>query len=524
MKRYLTKIIVLLCGCISSAHAEDLERIYTATFAKTITFIDQNQDKVWPGFHINKTPTIMHFDDTSHLYAFNFIPKNPHWQKLIIEGKTIYYLDKDEYDLTGITYDWNVPIDDQESFIVAQPFDETKSEDIIFNTAAATHERFHGYQFFESKFPLEKLKQTAYDGFNQLMNVKLTYLEIETLKFYLLNTGDKAENALKDAIAIHQYRSQLLNNDSLTLENTEAVIEGSANYVGWKSMNLSDQDFVARITSPSFYGLEQCTLSDKTKYEEIDDCLSLHRYYFTGPAFGRSLDIKFTSSAWKREVETQGEAFETILQNFYHMTSEEIESRVHDAINNANYGFNKISDIIDHSLTPYLKEMAEKQEEYKIQSGIELQVDLVSSLAEESEQHDKSYEINSGLFLLTNANGSYKKADITEEIHYKNIPFLFDDKVDSKRDSRKLKKKILKAPSDTKLIIDGKEDTIGNFISTGKSAPFIHDVLIQNAQITIKVNGRQGTIDGRDAKLKLLIINTQLTNNQQVFIKKKPYL
>ncbi|MEO8402888.1 MAG: hypothetical protein ABI597_14035 [Gammaproteobacteria bacterium] len=496
MNRYLIQIIIPLLFCIPAAYAQDLERDYVLKTAQTITYVDQHQADVWPGFHISATPTILHFDDTGHLYAYDFTPKNSQWQKIIVNDTAINFLAKDEYKLKGETYDFNVPIDDQSSYIVGQPFDENTPQDTTKNMFLFAHERFHMYQVYESKRP--QPTRSLFDGHNQLTNVKLSYLEMKAYDVYLRNKFEKAEDALKDAVAVHQYRESLLNKDSLAYEQDFETIEGTAAYVGWKSLNLSDDEYIQRVISWQ----QTSTCNSMTNLSDIQSCLYNSWFYYTGGAAGRALDQKMTSSSWKTAAEIQGKPLDSVLQEYYHMSLEEAKIRTEKAMQNSDYSYNQIDQAMDAALNPYLNEMAQQVNAYKLEPGIELQINLGQGYS--PEHSDKSYIINTNLELLTNVSDDSQSDDNTLEIHYKNIP-LFYNAISLRVIPEEYWQKF-KISAETKITLDNSNDTAGNYISNNKDLPF-HRLIIENSNVVIKldhVNGRLTTVDGA---LKLKIIS-----------------
>lgn len=319
-KSFISALLCLLC--ISTAHAGDIEQNYISMTEAAISFVDQNQYVVWPGFHISKTPTILYFSDTQHIYAFRFIPKNPDWQKLIVRNQPIYYLDHDEIGAKEMDdMEFDKKIDEQSSFVI-KPFSNVSTKDMTHDVIALAHERFHMYEILESRFSRSSIDYSVhpYIGLNKT-NITLSYLELDILKNYLVT---KDENSLKNYIAVHQYRTQLLDQESIAYENAKEILEGMAAYVGFQSVNLNNQDKIQRImTDPTF----SAACSSPSDEKKIPDCIEHNRYYFIGPALGYALD-NIAPTSWKETVELSGTTPDALLQQYYPMSQDEITQRV----------------------------------------------------------------------------------------------------------------------------------------------------------------------------------------------------
>jgi hypothetical protein len=484
----------LLVICSSIGYANNLEASYVTAVQQVISYVDQNNNAVWPGYHISATPTVIYFSDSKHTYAYSFHPTNPDWQLLNVLKQPVYYLGNDDLHLDGLDMLFRTQIDNQTVFASVMPRPNTSyHNDVALDMEELAHERFHAYQVFESKFT--RSSWPSYDGFNQIENVKLVYLELAAFKTYLLSSGLLAEQALTDAVAIHQFRQTLLNKDSLAYEKSKEVGEGTASYTGFQAANLSPEEYKHRATTIGYY------ISTKA---EVDNCLWSMRYYLTGLISGYALDKKTQGFTWKTEVEKDGHPIEDVLLNYYHLDQASVKQYVENAKLNPNYSYAMISKKLDGIMLPFLKNLQQLQDDFRSQPGIELQ--RFFSLCEDdgSISSDESYKVNSQLVLQKNPRGKLNCTDHSLEINFKSVALLYN--------SHRAGEPYGIHPTDdwqafklspgTKVIIDGKENPIEYYVGERKIFNF-HQLQIINPQIEIHINNIEGSLDTRDSKVIL---------------------
>jgi hypothetical protein len=411
-----------------TVYAGDTERQYTLAIAKTIHYVDQNNDMVWPNYHLSTTPTIAFFPDSKHTYAYNFLPKKLNWQPVEIEDQPIYFLADDALNLNDVNMVFRMPIEEQASFVSRMPRPDTLfPEDVLLDMVELAHERFHAYQAYESAFESDHKPYKNYDGFNQLENVKLIYLEIAAFKTYLLTNGIKSEIALQDAAAIQQYRQQFLNKDSLAYEHKKERYEGSASYVGYQSDNLNPDEYKRRATTVGYYVLDAtCNISLLKTKDEINNCAWNMRYYLTGLIAGYALDQKGLSPAWKIHVERNQQSIEEILVTYFNLSGKESTQRVANAKQNLDYDYNAINVKIDAIMTPFLQEVSQAQNAYKALPGIEFRRYYSNCEVDRNVVSDKYFRLSSYLNLEKNTSGDISCDDKSVVIHYNNIPLIFN--------------------------------------------------------------------------------------------------
>lgn len=482
MKKFVPLIISLACA--TNIYALDKENAYINKVANTINYVNQNQDKVWPGFTMSNT-FILQFAGTHHGYAFNFSPINPHWKKSIIDSLPVYALDKDEYNLEmgcdGCWIGGSTTVDNQLLDFEVFPKD-LQDQDVPALVAARIS--FEGY-FQKFSAPLWGSIWKPYDGYNQLMNVKLSYLERVVLTSYL--NGHQSEDALRDAIAIHQYRSNFLSPISLSYENATQGIFGTVFYVMLKSLNVQANAFPSKLID------DGCAPDNITQYDSpvrtLHQCLWAGHPSFFGAIYGYALDNSSLSTKWKTQLINQLKAPASLLQDYYHLTEKEARDRTLNAMQDARYGYDKIEHDVDAALKPYLEEMAIQQDKYNKLEGLELLFGEI--YAAHFTSMDAEYSINTWQRIYVNATGSgnlYVPGGGSCIMGYDHIPLLYSDKV--------------KLSPDTKMVIDSLETTMGNFIKYGKTTAFT-DLLIKDARFSLDIKGSKGHISVVDGKVQL---------------------
>src|SRR5579862_8557672 len=268
--------------CAAQVHAQFKDEEYTSLLAKTTQYIDRHRIEVWPGFRLSDYPLVMNIEGVdpsfnTHVYAFQFTPKDPSlWKELTIENMSVYLRENfyihNEYGFQQL--------DGQTVYVY--PFynmNDVNDPKSVINIITKT--LFHDYQFFHSKFPVSALNkdQYAYTGFNEIYNIAWVEIEREILKNYLLN-NDIEE--LKNYLAVHDIRMTALSKDSRDFENALELENGTQYYAMLKSMNLNNNDTIKELLS--YYSGSYCNALDNRS--NIMYCLTERNYRFIDMVLG----------------------------------------------------------------------------------------------------------------------------------------------------------------------------------------------------------------------------------------------
>jgi len=458
----------------TSSYAKD-EDDFTLAVAKTVSFVNQQQVDIWPGFSISTIPSIVHFGG-QHIYGYNFNPKHPHWEKRIIDTEAVYYLDQDEIGIGNISLSFDFVVDDQHSYVYGYLSDDACT-DVRGNIFRFAHERFHLYQ--DEKFPSSTFPFESYDGFNQIENVQLAYLEAAVMKEYL---STYSQEAIKDYIAIYQYRSRLLNNESKLYEQHKINIEGIATYVGLKSLGLNE-----KIRNQFLVN----NYDHWCSFNKINDCILRRQYYFSGAAIGFVLD-KDSDQTWKQDLEKNGICPLVHLIQKYPMSEVEINKRLKMA--KIRYHFEKIEKPVEDAINTYQAEIKEKENNYQSFPGIELTTKFACPMSG-TRASQKQYFINGHLSLHIGVNIQMACDNNAVTISSRNLPFLYESNQYSEK---------FKVDPSTRLIINDHEETIEALFKKGKSVLF-HDLILENSNTIIRIKNLVGIIQLQDKSLLLKV-------------------
>lgn len=477
---------------MNSLHAN--EDACIAQVAKTIHYVNTHPEEVWPGFKISNTPTLIHFRNNSHVYAFNFTPKTSKWEPVTIDNEIVNYSEKDNVGVKLAEKPY-ATIDGQLVYIYRFDYCENP-HDVLMSNRIFVRKRFAYFLAKESKFPAEALKywRYMYDGFNNALNVEYTYLEEEALKSYLASNDVEA---IKNYVAIHLTRTKTLAKDSLAYETTNNIRFGTSAYVSLKSLNLSPTDFSSEVTK-TYNEQMQCPA-----YEDAHDifrCLALGHFYIAGPAVGYALD-KLNIPNWKSKAENSGVSLDKMLLESIPMSSTEITERLEKS--KKLYHFDVIKSAVEKSLSPYIQKMQKIVNEYNKSTGVIVNVKSKNChLSDYTFGSDENFDTNNKETIYTNFFGKTGCASAKTKslIEFKKIPFLY--KVCTIFHNR------FKLPLDTKVIIDDKELNVKD-IQTSDTQLLFHTLKLQNQYVIITIKG-DGVLNSTTGVIGILFDGKEL--------------
>lgn len=498
-KSYLFLFFILLP---ISTFAIDLEHRFANTLVSTMSYIENNPDQVWPGFHIKNTPSIIYFLNSDHTFAFNYSPKSELWQKIIFHKEPVYFLEGDKFGLGTIDMAYGIKVEDQPSYII-------QMGDPIYVIESAMYfvnHRFHFYLEKESKF---KTPFSDYDAFTNLENVKLSFLETSALKMYLESFDEEAQNALKDAIAIHRYRTSLLSEKARQYEEAMEIQRGLPSFVSIQSQNFNNVDFVQKVEYQ--LGLDPLSIcSGDCVFPLIARWMGEGRFNFTSPAYGKFLDTLPAAKNWREKAETSSKSIERLVQEYQPMSLEEAKLRTEEAKNNSYYRYPKIEKNIDDISLSYLQESSQLQENYKNSPGIEVNIEFPPTMSNIYYDYIKIYQLSVFKTLLTTVTSILKSSDGKTRIKFDNFPILLvqNPKLTSfpkelYRENNFLK---FKLEPETKLFIDGKENSLGNFVQEKNSIPF-HSLEFKTEKIKVHVE-QEGVLEIKEGTVFFKLIDS----------------
>ncbi len=437
----------------------------------------ESQNRVWPALNINGNPIIIYFKN-KHNYAFNFTPINPGWKAINGQPRPVYSLDHDAYGINNALWIGSYPIDNQPSFIFnIDAFDgighgRTEAEHVLF------HERFHMFQF--ESFPGDIWAYKTYDGFNNVENVKLTYLEDAALKNYL-TTSDL--EAIKDYAAINQYREKIMDSDSADYEAKKENLEGLADYYGWKMAISNSKERNNKIID---------TYKNRCNLDELIRCQIHNRYYFTGTVVGLALDQLMTAT-WKKKLVENKFFIRKQLFQYYAMSDNQIQKRIADA--KVKYHYDEITQPVEDAIKKYKQNRDVELKAYENKQGVIFNIEKMPCNRYGGIAVQKTYYFDSNTQLEIGSAGNSSCPDGSIQVNYLKTPYVLQ--------IENIGEKQIKINSKIKMNIDGKSFEVGEVAKINSEIHFMNFSLT-DPTIEIIVKNRRGLLKANNGVLYLI--------------------
>lgn len=498
-----------------SIHANPDLNNFITDVARTIEYVEKNQEAVWPGFRMADMPIVidmMYEQRPDSLYAFNLQKRELPWQSLKFGNTDVLFLAKnpvkpDLYQYSGKI----VKIDSQPSFINAE-FREDITTDKNFMDYL-TVEKATYYLQNQSKITKDHLNSLTanYDGFNDLNNLKLTYLENAALITYLNAKGAVREQALKDAAAIDKYRVSSLSPPFQNFVQANEIFFGLPHFISLQSKNLAENDYVFKAHQAG------CTpLNGKIDVEAIYNCDLLRAPSFRASVFGYALAEKMTT-AWKKTSEREFKTLGEITQEYYQLSFDQAKTMTEAAMRNPTYNYSRISSMVNAEMQPYLNALKSANSNYEKMSGVEFYSPWVLldifNWPEAMKMGIQIFPINTNKILRLNLNET-GEFDGFFNVKFTHLPFVFNefhfkqhDDIDNDNSWT-----IFKLQEKSMLVMDGQTITVGDFVKTKMARNFKH-LSIKDSHMKLNVI-KSGKIDASDGSLKLTIDDIYNSHSQ----------
>lgn len=506
MKNLHIAICLLILTGTQSVFAKTTQLEFVQDVAKQIDYVEQSKN-VWPGFHPGNMPSIIEFendDEKKSAYAINFKPVNPSWKMLQNTAKPIYFL-QDSASLklkdSGL-----MKIDDQLSFVELDT-DNFSAKQNVSNPFM--QKRMSYYLAHESAIDAKNIKalRASYDSFNDPALVKLMYLEDTALTLAQQSDTGAAEEALRDAVAIHQYRNQEMSQSAREFENANEIIKGTPVYVGWSSKQLNDEDY-KKMTQRT-----GCMpLNGMLDAKNIATCNNAEFPAFVSSVYGHALEKKIPNSDWKKSVETQFKSISHVAIDYYHFSDEQAKLMVKQAMAKPAYHYDRIERIVDHSMQSYLENMHAAINAYQAQAGTELRIpgefgSVIMLLGALTDGFSDAYTLNSTTVLVQDISISVplSKDKREERFTLTHMPFMkvvsiakdFSGEMDAD-----LSFTSFKLTEKAELTIDGKTILVSDFVRAKKVQDF-DKLIIHDEHIHLPLS-EKGKLDASEGVLKLI--------------------
>jgi hypothetical protein len=517
LRQLLGAFILALITSVTIASPAEFN--YVEGLAKQIDYIEKNQEAVWPGFHPAVTPSIIVLSPDSpeksiFAYALNFNPGKLPWVSVQTSGAPIYYLnDANALNLSDTgEEEYFADVEGQNAFIYdAQSKNLSVSENYInhFMWKRASY-------YFAHDARLDPLHaddvNISYNSFNNLTLLKLFYLEDAALTAAQQMDSGRAEEALRDAVAIHQYRSQQINADSRKFENALEVLLGTPFYISWTSKQLNDNDY-RKMTQRT-----GCLpLIGFSGARDMVDCVLSGLPAFASSVYGHALEKKLAGGSWKSKVETQFKSISNQAVEYYQFSNAQAEQIALQAMKKSEYNYDRITRVIEHNISPYLKNMQTVLKNFQLSQGVEMRFSIqygevlvfAAKILDGLDGEDYRTDISMSI-----ANDLNIDLEIDENTHehliLNHLPYLmrkyvfsgFDVGLDFSRSYASIK-----LTDKAKLLMDGKFITVSKFVRLKKVQSFQSLTIIDSdLRLPILVSGE---LDARDGVLKI----TEMSKN-----------
>ena len=342
-----------------TAFADSSALDYVERLAKQMDYIEQQT--VWPGFHPLVTPSVIFFeaDFTSEKTAFavNFKPGKLPWRQVSNTGHTIHYLsDASMFDINKLFAD----VDGQYSYIANEDLREAIKKENVKNEFIAKRAEY----YFSHEATLDRKHANdlgaTFASFNDMNLVKLYYLEDAALTMAQQADSGLAEDALRDSVAIHQYRNSLMPAPARVYENANEILHGIPVYIGWTSKQLNEENYKKMAQRTGCAPLQ--SLGGALGFA---NCIDKNFPAFTSSVYGHALEKKLLGQPWKQEVEKQFKSFSQIAMDYYHFSNEQAGIIAKQAMKKPVYHYDRIEHIVGHVMPAYLQDMQKALNEFQ---------------------------------------------------------------------------------------------------------------------------------------------------------------
>lgn len=338
MRNYFFIIFLILCLNYSYSSEDTQIEILKDTHQALL-----KNNLVWPGFDLQKTPSVVHFE-SGNLYAFNLELEKG---SLLSDSNPLISFSTD--DLWGIKekkMQPNFPIGDQHAFIFGI---NSNILDVERPILTFVHERFHLHQFEAFHRPEERFARymDEWNETNQVLIGVENWLLTEFLK-------EKRIESLKDFVAISLYRREIIEVPTHAWENLQQRMEGLADYVSFKTFEIYP---ILESFDAARYILESRENKLSGESSILTDAIK-SRHYFVGATIGFALDF-CEVQGWKEEAE-KGVPLQLLLAQAFNLSDTEIDQRI-----------NRLQASIDYAQIQHDVLGVLAYEKEKIQSSIE---------------------------------------------------------------------------------------------------------------------------------------------------------
>jgi hypothetical protein len=349
----------------------------------------QVPDSIWLGFNLAESPFLFYMPDTwallvNYTTSTNGFTEYPSdWPDLRAD---IQYLKGQYNDLAG-QLAFNVPIGTM--MVAAVPFWEKTTVEMF---GFIVHECFHQYQYNtswdiywerEEKYPIQDSENTA-----------LAYLEMrllmDALQMAEVGNREVCREYLEQFVAVRNLRWSQVDSSVIRYELGKEIKEGTARYVGLKSISLvKELDYessLSGLTKPLLEDFSSISMPEFllesfqeriTENSVSPEDMPRNRIYPVGSTQGYLLD--FLKVGWKDKIRQAGPEFSYVrlLQDNLGVEESRYESLLKKA--KSNYDYEEIVNSTRRLIKDYTDGFEIELQSFETQPGHRIEIELNSN-------------------------------------------------------------------------------------------------------------------------------------------------
>lgn len=475
MNKIVLFLAFLVINCSINANEISLkESEFVRKIAQTVEHLHEQKGIVWKSYDLSDSPLIITFSN-QHIYAFGLKSDHPAWEVKHIDHISVLYSQEDHWGITNISMQDKFVVDGQETFVFH--IDENSPNQFEDRPLLVlVHELFHRYQFGHFK-PISY--SGAYLDQYNIENLSLIQLEERVLiDFLKAKAQDKLER-LKDFVAIHQTRIQMIDPLSIRWEEVQQMMEGLADY-------SSIQTFASFPILPRFDVNKylQSTLAGYVYSQDPQELAVKWRHYGVGATLGVALDY-LNVTDWKEQIE-QGETSQVaLIEKAIKLSDVERNSRL-DRIKNE-YHYHEIFQDLTQKVENHKTKLGRLMNDYINQEGAVITLNRPRDITINGGGTSYGiFHLDEGITVSVNDTSFSSTTDDLWKLKVDEIPFLFQNGAGER---------ILKVDHDLVLFLDDQPYSIDELKRQTDPIPF-QTIAWSCKTSTFESHSRSGTIHG----------------------------
>lgn len=413
----------------------------------------EKQNEVWPDYDLTESPVVITFNN-GHIFVFNLDSKNPQWEKFTLNGVDILFSAQDLWGLTRSAFQPQFPLEGQKAYVFnlenATGSQATKSLQVL------VHERFHRYEF--EYFQLNFRGKPYSDHLNG-ENLALGKLEEQILADFMKDLGkpELQVEHLRNFIAVNSVRRSLIDPSSVEWEDHQQIMEGLADYVSYKMMDVFN-------IVPSFEGHQELKnlLDKEAANTDYSDHAIKWRHYSLGSSLGYILDF-LKIPEWKIQVECGEKTLMQMIQEVITLSPEEIQQRFENSAITYHWDLTYATVLL--SVNKFEEEVAEHIKNYHQMEGVIVEIGRPKAGLSGSGSNFHLFYLADGSTLSLQDTLASSSEDNLWHLTLDHEPYVF------KKGAGVVEYKL---ENETEIIVDNQKFTLKELLQQKSQKPFTH--------------------------------------------------